>query len=209
MAQRRLIPLRDDPVPNEQRAVYPGRVTAGEIEIREVVEVYGNRFVRVYDDRVCFPSGREGRYFRLRWRAAFSVGVVPVTEDGAIILIDTFRHGARAWSLEIPKGFGEQGTPPEILARRELRQETGYVADRLEPLGPAVLEQPAVSDQAFHFFVAHGCRPVAAPTPEPQEAIGAVRRIRLDEAAALGIRDLSTLYALDRYRATLGRRLPP
>lgn len=85
------------------------------------------------------------------------VNVVAVDEDGRIVVIEQFRFGPSANTLEIPGGMVEPGEDPAVAARRELREETGYTADRWVPLG-AVAPNPAFHDNLCHHYLAQGAR---------------------------------------------------
>ncbi len=65
------------------------------------------------------------------------VNVIPVTVDGDIVMVRQYRHGSGALTLEIPGGMVDAGESARDAARRELREETGYAAPRLEHLGEA------------------------------------------------------------------------
>lgn len=58
--------------------------------------------------------------------------VVPVTEEGEMVLVRQYRHGIQEILLELPAGTMEPGETPEEVAKRELEEETGYHADSLE-----------------------------------------------------------------------------
>lgn len=105
----------------------------GEIETLEERIVYQNDYATVWDDRVRFPDGHEGSYFRWSWNAPHGVGILPVF-DGKVLLIRAFRYQERGFIVEMPQGFGEPGQTPEDDARRELHEETGLRAVSLEPL---------------------------------------------------------------------------
>jgi len=86
--------------------------------------------------------------------------VVPLTDDGRLVMIRQHRFGIDGPSLEIPGGLVDAGEPPLVAARRELREETGYDAATVEPLF-AVYPNPALQPTRLHMFVARGCTPVA------------------------------------------------
>src|SRR5690606_31983768 len=62
------------------------------------------------------------------------VVVVAVDETGRLVLVRQYRRGVGAHTLEFPSGHVEPGDTPEHTARKELLEETGYVADNLELL---------------------------------------------------------------------------
>lgn len=61
--------------------------------------------------------------------------VIPITEDKKIILLDIKRDTLNANTIEIVRGFSEDGESPEQTAKRELLEETGYSCERLISLG--------------------------------------------------------------------------
>lgn len=86
--------------------------------------------------------------------------VVAVTPDDQVVLVWQYRFGSDAMSLEIPGGVIDAGESPEHAALRELREETGYEAERLEPL--LVIEpNPALQDNRCYTYLALGARRVA------------------------------------------------
>lgn len=95
--------------------------------------VYENDYATVYDDRVRFADGHEGTYFRWHWNAPHGVAVVPVIGD-RVVLIRTYRYQNKAFVVEIPQGFGGEGSSPMDDARRELHEETGLEAGDLVQL---------------------------------------------------------------------------
>jgi len=97
------------------------------------------------------------------------VAIVPILGDGRVALIRQFRYATGKTLLEIPAGTLEQGEPPLECAARELREETGYEAEELEPLLSCFMA-PGYSDEVIHFFVARGLR-VVGDDPEIDEEI--------------------------------------
>ncbi len=99
--------------------------------------------------------------------------VVPVTEDDQVVLVWQYRFGTNAMSLEIPGGAVENGEDPAAAAARELREETGYVADALEPL-LVVDPNPAIQANRCFTFVARGARRTEATAFDAQEELETV-----------------------------------
>lgn len=125
---------------------------------------------RVFDlDRVRFepPDGADPREFFVV-DAPDWINVVPLTDDGRVVFVRQYRFGVAATTLEIPGGMCDDGETPEAAARRELREETGYEASEIVPLG-WVHPNPAVQTNRCHTFLAAGARRVGDPTPDPNE----------------------------------------
>jgi ADP-ribose pyrophosphatase len=133
------------------------------------------------------------------------VGVLPVHEDGSVTLIRQLRPAVGRLLLEIPAGRLDPGEEPALCGKRELIEETGLAAERLESLG-SVLPSPGVFDEIIHLFQATEMIQQRA-MPEHYEDIEVVR-MPMDEALRLAIegeiKDSKTCIAL--FRAALRRR---
>lgn len=113
--------------------------------------VFHGRAFDVVREQIELPSG-------LRQDLALvvhpgAVGIVPVLDDGRIVLVRQYRHAIGRWLVEIPAGRLERGEPPELAARRELEEETGYRTARLESLG-CFYPAPGFCSERMHLFVA-------------------------------------------------------
>ncbi len=119
--------------------------------------------------RVSEHSGREGEFVTLScgdW-----VNVVAVTPQGEVVMIEQFRHGTARPTLEIPGGMVDAGdADPSVAAARELREETGYVAERLVHLG-TVEPNPAIMGNLCHTFLAEGAEHTAEIELDAHEEI--------------------------------------
>lgn len=149
---------------------YKGDHLKGEIEILEAVEVFQNEYVEIYNDRVIFPSGNPGHYIRIISSEPNSVAILPLIDRNTAVLVKNFRHGARGWGYEVPKGGIRKGETPEDAAFRELQEETGYTAARLIDLGD-YRDSPAILSETMKLFIAVGCTKYAEPNYEKTEAI--------------------------------------
>lgn len=86
------------------------------------------------------------------------VNVVALLPDDRLVLIEQWRHGVLHPTLEIPGGVIEAGEDPELAARRELAEETGYTAATWRKLG-VVEPNPAIQSNRCHTYLATGCQP--------------------------------------------------
>lgn len=96
-------------------------------------------------------EGREHRRDIIRHPGA--VVLLPLTSDGRVVLIRNDRISIARTLLELPAGTMEVGEPPEATAARELVEETGYRAGRLELLR-TFYASPGICDEVMHLFVA-------------------------------------------------------
>jgi len=126
-----------------------------------------------------------------------------VTDDGRIVLLRQYRFATGGTIWEIPAGTLEPGEPPIETARRELIEETGYRAERLEPLCE-FFSTPGYTNEKIHAFLAtHLAAGEAAP--EPGEEIE-IRLVPLADVLKMidrgEIQDGKTLAAILRYAMT-------
>lgn len=84
--------------------------------------------------------------------------IVPMTEDGQLILVEQYRHALQKITLEFPAGLIDGQESPLTTARRELAEETGYTSEDWTPLGTYHLG-PSKIVNAFHLFLARDCKP--------------------------------------------------
>ena len=155
----------------------------------------------IVNQSVQLPDGTETEFDHLSEPA--SVCVLPFAADGDVVCIEEWRQAVSRINRGLPVG----GTEPdddnlEAAARRELAEETGHEAERLEPL---VTVEPAngIADSVLHFFVAHGCRPTAEQQLDHNESIRVTRQPyeELLEAVRNGeIRDGRTVLAVSYYQ---------
>jgi ADP-ribose pyrophosphatase len=125
------------------------------------------------------PDGRVIDDFHRVVVPDFAIMVV-VTADGALLFLRQYKHGLEDVSLTLPAGHIDVGEAPADAARRELLEETGHVADRLQQLGAFVVNGNQRCGTA-HVFAASGARRVQAPDHDDLEEM---EMVFLDRAAA-------------------------
>ncbi|MDP6508080.1 MAG: NUDIX hydrolase [Chloroflexota bacterium] len=138
------------------------------------------RFPVIEDLLAADHDGREHLYTYLGIRST-AVGILAVGDEGQTLLIDEYRHPLGRVVTDIPMGSAERGEDPATAASRELREETGWSAGSLEPIG-GIYPVPALTSLRFEFFLARDLTEGAAE-PEDTELI-AVRWMEIGEVLA-------------------------
>jgi len=161
----------------QHRRVHTGKVL--DLDVDEVVE----------------PGGVLGIREVVRQRG--SVAALPVFDDSRIVLVRQYRYAVNAIVWELPAGRRDSGESPEQAAQREMEEEVGLHAARLEPL-LTFWTTPGFCDEVMYLFRATGLEPVP-PRPEADERIEHAT-FTLDRAMAMvkrgEIREGKTLVAL-------------
>jgi ADP-ribose pyrophosphatase len=126
-----------------------------------------------------------------------AAAILPLLDDGRVLLVRQYRHAAGQWLWEIPAGTLEPGETPERCARRELREETGYEASRWSSQR-LILPTPGYSSERIFLFTAGGLRRGAAVDPDGEiEGLRALDEAALREMLGSGeLHDAKTLVAL-------------
>ena len=113
------------------------------------------------------PNGREMLLDIVHHPGASAV--VPFTGDDEVLLIRQYRHAAGGTIYEVPAGKLDAGEDPAVCAARELEEEAGQRAGRVERLGQ-IFTTPGFTDEVIHLFAAFDLEPVP-PRPEDDEVI--------------------------------------
>ena len=130
---------------------------------------YENAWITVWHDEVSRPDGSPGIYGLVHF-ANLAAGVVALDDEDRIVLVGQHRYTLDAYSWEIPEGGVPAGEDPLDGAKRELREETGLEAERLDRAGTVELSN-SVTDERAILYLATGLTHGQAD-PEPSEALG-------------------------------------
>lgn len=117
-------------------------------------------FVQIHQERVRLADGREiDDYFQVKM-PDFAL-IVPLMQDGRILMLRQYKHGPGRVSLTFPAGHVEPGEAPELAAQREFLEETGCDAASWQKLGEFV-DHGNQYCATGHYYLAQGCRRVKA-----------------------------------------------
>src|SRR5688572_12205293 len=130
-------------------------MTEGRIGSRRL---YTGRIINLDMDEVRFPNGSTGELEMVRHPGAAAVVPFlsdPYGDDPHILMLRQYRYAAEDYLYEIPAGRLDPGENPIDCARRELKEETGCTAERVEPL-LTFYTTPGFTDEKIHLFMASG-----------------------------------------------------
>ena len=146
--------------------------------VEESRVLFERQWLRLREDRVELSNGTTIDEYHVLELPDWT-GVLALTDDGEVALVEQYRHGLGASTLELPAGVIEPGELPLEAARRELLEETGYASDDWLALG-ALSPEPNRQNNRAHFFVARHARRVAPPKLDQSEVIE-TRLVRTDQ----------------------------
>jgi ADP-ribose pyrophosphatase len=153
------------------------------------------QFLRLEELDLETPDGDIGK--RTVIRIGGAVSVVPVVDDD-VVLIRQYRTPVDKPLLELPAGkLDIPGEDPRAAAARELEEEAGFVAERLEQVAD-FFTSPGFLDERMTVYIATGLEPVAAQPMGPEEVAAEVVRVPIAEIPAMlpEIEDAKTLIGL-------------
>ncbi len=146
--------------------------------------IFDGKVVHLYKDTVRLPDGAES--VREYVKHIGAVCILPLTDDGEVILERQYRYAVRQILTEIPAGkLDAPGEDPLEAAKRELREETGATAREMIPLGD-YYGSPAILGERIRMFLARGL--TFGETEFDEDEFLEVFRLPLDEAEAAVLR---------------------
>ncbi len=157
--------------------------------------VFKGRIVRLDLETVLLPNGTTVDLEIIHHPGA--AAVVPVQSDGTVLLVRQYRHAAGGYLLEIPAGTLNPGEDPRDCALRELEEEVGYRAGRLDLL-LSVFTTPGFTDEVIHLYRASDLVPgtQALESDEVLEVVSMPLSRAITEIGRGGIRDGKTVIGL-------------
>jgi len=170
-------------------------------------------WIEVFEERLRLPDGRAvDDFYTVRLRDF--VVVAPFTIGDRLVLMRHYRHGVRRMTYSLPSGFIDAGEGPAGAARRELLEETGFVADMWVGLGTFAVDGNRGCG-VEHVFLASGARQVQKPASHDlaestvelasvDEAIERLRRGEIGELPSAAGIALALMYKNNASKSTPG-----
>ena len=159
--------------------------------------LYKGFIINLRVDDALLPDGRPCKREMVEHPGGAAVLCV---EEGKVLLVRQFRYAYGEELLEIPAGKLDKGEDPVHAAARELEEETGRVAERVEKLF-TLYPTPGYTNEKLHVFLAHGVH-MGHVNPDDDEFVSVVRIPLADVSAMIAdgrIRDAKTIAAVQRY----------
>jgi ADP-ribose pyrophosphatase len=154
----------------------PGTMREGQASVEQLIasrRTFQGRIIGVRIDEVELETGR--RTTREVVEHPGAVAVVPVLDDGTLVLVRQYRHAVERELLELPAGTRELGEPTEETAVRELQEETGYRATEWELLTRFFIS-PGWCNEELSIYRANGLMAVEQALEEDEHlTVAAVR----------------------------------
>jgi len=161
--------------------------------------VYKGRVFSVEVERRRFPNGREHEVAIVRHPP--SVVLVPIADDGRVVLIRQYRASVSRELWEIPAGSVDEGETPDQAAARECEEEIGLAPGRIERVR-GLFPTPGFCDEELIFYRVSQLRPPAADSPRKPDDDEDIQSqlVTIEEARSMVERgeiiDLKTAYGL-------------
>jgi ADP-ribose diphosphatase len=139
--------------------------TLPNIDDRKIVA--RSQFFNVEQVDLTFSNGATRQFERMAGSGRGGVMIVPLTDDGNMLLIREYAAGTHSYQLGFPKGLIDRGESPYIAANRELKEEVGFGAKRLHHLHK-VSTAPTFFDAHMHILIGQDLYPESLPGDEPE-----------------------------------------
>lgn len=109
-------------------------------------------------------------------------GIVAFDENGKLLMVKQYRYPVQQEILELPAGKIDEGETPEQCAARELREETGYIAEKLTAMGE-IYPAAAYDNEVVYLFYAEGLTPASQQLDDDEFLT--VERVDFDDAVSM------------------------
>ena len=130
-------------------------------------QVAKSRFFAVEQLDLTFSNGEKRLYERMAGGGRGAVLIVPMLDDDTILLVREYCAGTHSYELGFPKGLIDKGEQPQEAANRELKEEVGYGAERLDFIHQVAMA-PAFFSASMDIYLAEALYEESLPGDEPE-----------------------------------------
>ena len=139
--------------------------------------IYESAWIALNKHQTINPAGNPAVYSVVNFKN-LAIGILPLSEDGYTWLVGQWRYPLNAYSWEIPEGGGPLGELPIETAKRELKEETGIVAQQFQEIMQLHLSNSATDEHAYIFLATD----LTFEEAEPEETEDLqIKKIHIDE----------------------------
>ena len=160
-------------------------------------KIFEGRVISVQVDDVELPNGKQSKRELVKHPGA--VAIIPITSEGKIVMVKQFRKPLEKEIIEIPAGKLEEGELPEVTARRELEEETGYTTNELEYI-QSFYTSPGFADEILYVYVTNELKAMTEKAALDEDEFVELMEVTLEEAEQLikeeKIHDAKTVFAV-------------
>lgn len=144
--------------------------------------IYDGHIISVQVDEVELPDGKRAKRELVKHSGA--VAILPITDEGKLVLVRQFRKVLERIIVEIPAGRIEVGEAPKITAIRELEEETGYGAKQFSFI-QSFATSPGFADEIIHLFLAKELYEIENPADGDEDEFIEILEVTIEEAEAM------------------------
>ncbi len=169
--------------------------------------VYESAWIAVNKHQTVNPAGNPAIYSVVNFKN-LAIGILPLSNDGFTWLVGQWRYPLNCYSWEIPEGGGPLGEEPIETAKRELKEETGIVAQKFDAIMQLHLSNSATDEHAFIFLATD--LSFEASEPEETEDLK-VKKVNMNDAFEMvmngEITDAISVAAIMKVKYLLDKKL--
>ncbi|MFD2640284.1 NUDIX domain-containing protein [Piscibacillus salipiscarius] len=159
--------------------------------------IYKGKIIDVKIDEVKLPDGKTSKRELIDHPGA--VAIIALTDEGKLVMVEQYRKALEKSIIEIPAGKLEAGEKPDMTAKRELEEETGYRAEQLDFI-VSYYTSPGFANEIIYVYKASGLKVVEDQLQGDDDEFVELIEVTLDEAVKLieeqRIHDAKTIHAV-------------
>jgi ADP-ribose pyrophosphatase len=142
-------------------------------------KIFSGKVISLFLEDVELPNGKISKREIIKHPGA--VAIIALTDENKIIMVEQYRKALERTIVEIPAGKIEKGEQPDVCARRELEEETGYECESLELL-ISFYTAPGFADEIIHVYIAKGLVKKENSAPLDEDEFVNLEELTLEEA---------------------------